>query len=155
VFQLLKSISKGLAMEIAGGERWFSAIFVRDLVDGLIAAARSSRAAGRTYFLSHAKPATWSQLRDSAGEIMHRRPRVVRVPVAGARAVGYCAELWSRLTGRPGIVSRDKVAEAVCQWWTCDTRRAAAELGFTAPTTLQAGLQETLAWYKEAGWLSY
>ena len=31
VFQLLRSISKGWILEIAGGERWFSAIYVRDL----------------------------------------------------------------------------------------------------------------------------
>jgi|SRR5271157_684751 len=155
VFQLLKSISKGLAVEIAGGERWFSAIFVRDLVEGLVAAARSPRAAGRTYFLAHATPATWSHLRAVAAGIMQRTPRVVRIPVAGARAVGYCAEVWSRITGKPGIVSREKVAEAQCTWWTCDTRRAAEELGFAARTSLADGLRETLAWYKEAGWLTY
>jgi nucleoside-diphosphate-sugar epimerase len=33
--------------------------------------------------------------------------------------------------------------------------RAAAELGFEAKTTLQAGLTETLAWYKESGWLKW
>ena len=32
-------------------------------------------------------------------------------------------------------------------------RRAAAELGFEAPTGLEEGLARTLAWYKEAGWL--
>ena len=39
--------------------------------------------------------------------------------------------------------------------WTCDTARAAAELGFVAPTSLDDGLAATLAWYKEAGWLKY
>jgi nucleoside-diphosphate-sugar epimerase len=39
--------------------------------------------------------------------------------------------------------------------WTCDTRRAAAELNFQARTSLPQGLAETLAWYKEAGWLHY
>lgn len=155
VFQLLKSISKGLAVEIGGGERWFSAIFARDLVNGLLAAARSVRAAGRTYFLAHAKPITWGDLRAVAAKSMGRTPRVVRIPVAGARAVGYCAEMWSRLTGTPGILSRDKVVEAQCRWWTCDTRRATEELGFTAPTDLAAGIAETLRWYKEAGWLKY
>jgi nucleoside-diphosphate-sugar epimerase len=155
VFQLLKSISKGLAVEMGGGERWFSAIFVRDLVEGLLAAARSTRAAGRTYFLAHATPLTWGDLRAVASQVMGRTPRVVRIPVAGARAAGYCAEVWSRLTGTPGIVSREKVVEAECRWWTCDTRRASEELGFTAPTTLAAGLAETLGWYKEAGWLKY
>ena len=155
VFQLLKSISKGLVLQIAGGERWFSAIYVKDLVEGLIAASESSRAAGRSYFLAHSKPASWTQLGAVAGRIMGRNPRVLRVPVAVAHAVGYSAEVWSRITRKPGIISREKVAEAQCMSWTCDPRRAAAELGFQAATSLEEGLAETLAWYKEAGWLKY
>jgi nucleoside-diphosphate-sugar epimerase len=86
---------------------------------------------------------------------MARTPRVVTLPVAVAYAVGACAELLARLSGRPGIVSREKIAEARCMAWTCDTTRAAAELGFVAPTSLDQGLRQTLAWYKEAGWLTY
>ena len=67
----------------------------------------------------------------------------------------YCAEGWSRITRRPGILSRDKVTEACCRAWTCDSRRAARELGFSASTSLETGLARTLAWYKEAGWISY
>jgi nucleoside-diphosphate-sugar epimerase len=52
-------------------------------------------------------------------------------------------------------VSRDKIAEARCASWTCDVRRASAELGFEARVTLEAGLAKTLAWYREAGWLTY
>jgi nucleoside-diphosphate-sugar epimerase len=63
--------------------------------------------------------------------------------------------MWSRLTRKPGIVSREKIREALCCWWTCDTRRAAAELGFRAKTPLDAGLALTLRWYKEAGWLKW
>ena len=46
VFQLLKSISKGLVLEIAGGERWFSAIYVKDLVEGLMARCPRARCSG-------------------------------------------------------------------------------------------------------------
>jgi nucleoside-diphosphate-sugar epimerase len=155
VFQLLKSISKGLVLEIAGGERWFSAIYVKDLVQGLLAAVGGSRAPGRTYFLAHAKPVSWGQLGASAARIMNRRPRVLSVPFALANAVGACAEGWARLSGKPGIISREKIAEAQCMAWTCDTSRAAAELGFVAPTSLDSGLAATLSWYKEAGWLTY
>jgi nucleoside-diphosphate-sugar epimerase len=90
-----------------------------------------------------------------AARIMSRKPRVLRVPVALANAVGYGAELWSRATRKPGIISREKIVEARCPSWTCDTRRAASELGFQAATPLEAGLAATLAWYKEAGWLQY
>jgi dihydroflavonol-4-reductase len=156
VFPLLKSISMGLVLEMAGGERWFSAIYVKDLVEGLLAAARSPRAPGRAYFLAHAQPVSWGQLRTTAARIMARRtPRVVKVPFAVAHAVGACAELRARLCGKPGIVSREKIAEARCMAWTCDTTRAAGELGFVAPTSLDEGLKQTLAWYKEAGWLTY
>jgi nucleoside-diphosphate-sugar epimerase len=155
VFQLLKSISKGLVLEIAGGERWFSAIYVKDLVAGMLAAAASPRAAGRAYFLAHAAPVSWRQLSTSAARIMARTPRVLTLPVAVAGAAGACSEIWARLTRRPGILSREKVAEACCMAWTCDTRRAESELGFVATTSLDDGLAATLAWYKEAGWLTY
>jgi nucleoside-diphosphate-sugar epimerase len=155
VFQLLRSISKGLVLEIAGGERWFSAIYVGDLVEGLVAAARQPSASGRTYFLTHAKPVSWSELAETAARIMGRKPRVVRVSARVADMVGACAEAWSRFTGVPGILSREKILEARCSAWICDHRRAAAELNFTAPTSLADGLARTLPWYKEAGWLTY
>lgn len=155
VFQLLKSISRGLVLEIAGGERLFSAIYVKDLVEGILAAARCPRAPGRDYFMAHPKPLSWAELSMAAAGIMRRNPRVVRIPVRVAAVAGACAELVARVTGKPGILSRDKVVEAECRYWTCDTRRATAELGFTAATSIGPGLAETLAWYKEAGWLAY
>jgi dihydroflavonol-4-reductase len=159
VFQLLKSIRQGIVVQIsggdAGGDRWFSAIYAMDLADGMIAAAGASGAAGRTYYLAHSVAVSWNQLGAIAARIMGCSPRVVRVPVAAALGVGYCAELWSRLTRKPGIVSRDKVTEAECTYWICDTRRAKAEIGFAAPTNLEQGLASTLAWYREAGWLKW
>jgi len=155
VFQLLKSISKGLVLEIAGGERWFSAIYVEDLVDGILAASNVPQAEGRDYFLAHPKAASWSELAGIAAGVMRKRPRVIRIPVPLAYAVGWAGELWSTITRVPGIISREKIDEARCEAWTCDTRRAAADFGFEAQTPLADGLAKTLAWYKEAGWLTY
>lgn len=153
VFQILKSVSRGWMLEIGRGERRFSAVYVDDLADGLIRAA--SGPAGRTYFLTHPEPNTWSSLASAAARIMNLKVRVLHVPAAAAYAVGYCAEIWAHVTGRPGIISRDKIAEAQYPFWICDSRRAAAELGWKAATSLDAGLLKTLAWYKEAGWIRY
>ena len=155
VLQMLKPIAKGWALEIAGGERWFSVIYVRDLVEGLIAAARSRAAAGDTYFLSHPDPVSWSDLMSAAARLMHRRPCTLRIPPVVAQAVGLCADIWARSTRRPSILSREKIAEARCEAWICDPSRAARELGFRARTPLEKGLAETLAWCKEAGWLRF
>jgi nucleoside-diphosphate-sugar epimerase len=156
VFQVLKPVARGWAIEMAGGERRFSAIFVKDLVNGLLLAARSPQASGRTFFMAHPQPISWRELGVAAARVMGRRPpRVISVPYAAAWAAAACAEGWSRMARRAGIVSRDKVVEARWPSWTCDAGRASAELGFEARTTLEAGLAETLAWYKEAGWLKY
>jgi dihydroflavonol-4-reductase len=155
VFPLLQSISRGIVLQIAGGERWFSMIYVRDLVDGILAAARHSQILGRTYFLSHPQPLNWTNLADTAASLMRRKPLVLRVPPIAAYGVGWAAEMWSSLSRTPGILSREKVAEASYPRWVCDSRRASVELGFEAQTGLNAGLSETLAWYKEAGWLKY
>jgi nucleoside-diphosphate-sugar epimerase len=155
VFPFLRSIARGVELRIAGGERWFSAIYVRDLVDGILAAAASPQAPGRTYFLSHAQPVNWSHLGDATARLVRRKRLVLRVPVTAAYGIGYLAEFWSAITRQPGMVSREKINEALCARWVCDTRRAATELGFEAKTSLDAGLAETLAWYKEAGWVKY
>jgi nucleoside-diphosphate-sugar epimerase len=155
VFRILKGVARGLALELAGGERWFSAIYVEDLADGLWAAARVSKAAGRAYFLAHRKPVSWGELGATAAQILGTRPRTLRIPVAAANTVAIFSELWSHITRNPAIISREKVAEACCRFWTCDPARAAGDLGFEAPTPLAAGLAKTLAWYKEAGWLKY
>jgi len=153
VLQILKPICRGVSLEISGGEPRFSLVYVRDLVDGLLA-ARAQQAAGRIYFLAYPKPISWSELVCAAAGIVGRAPRVLRVPVSLAYAIGFWAEIWSSLARRPGIISRAKVRDAGLSW-VCDTRRAAAELGFEAKTPLEVGLAETMAWYKEAGWLKY
>jgi nucleoside-diphosphate-sugar epimerase len=155
VFKILKPLTQGLAFQIGGGDRWFSAIYVKDLIDGLIMASRAPQAAGRTYFLANSKAVSWSELGAATARITGRKARILRVPGPMAYAAGWSAEMWAQLTGKPGIISREKVREAQCSYWTCDTRRAAEEIGFEARTPLDAGLAETLAWYREAGWLKY
>lgn len=156
VLQILKSVAKGVSVEIAGGERWFSAIFVKDLAEALLLAASHPHAAGRTYFLAHSKPATWRDLAVIAARLMGRKPPLcLKVPFRAAYAFAACVEAWARIKGKPDIVSRDKLREARYNSWTCDPGRAAAELGFRARTDLEAGLAETLAWYREAGWITY
>lgn len=155
VFQVLKPVSKGWSFQMTGGERWFSAIYVGDLAAELVRLAASQTGAGRTYYLAHQRPVSWKGLAECAARIMGVKLRVLRIPPVLALAVGACAEAWAQITDRPGIISREKIAEGRCAAWTCDTERARAELGFEAATDLEHGLAETLAWYKEAGWLSY
>ncbi len=155
VYGILKSISRGIVPRIAGGERWFSMVYIDDLLDGLLAAASTPQAAGRTYFISHPDAVNWSTLGAAAGRIMGRNPRALPIPIPAAYTLAFFAENWSRLTRTPSFLSREKIREATRSRWVCDPTLASTELGVESRTSLSAGLAATLAWYKEAGWLSY
>lgn len=156
VFEVLKSAANGVSLEVSGGGEWFSAIYVRDLVEGILMATTAPAAAGRAYFLTHSEPASWRALGAEAARRMGRRPPLtLRLPYAAAYAAGWGYELWALAVRKPSIVSRDKICEARHSAWTCSAARAESELGFKAPTSLTRGLELALAWYKENGWLRY
>lgn len=153
VFEMLRSVDRGIDLRIGRGERWFSAIYVEDLVEGLIAAARSAGATGKVYFLTHPEPVSWTRFTATAAKLLDRHPRTVYLPRAAAFAAGCLAEGWSRATRKPGIISRDKVREAAYPRWTCSAELARRDLGFTAAVSLEEGMTKAIAWYKAEGWL--
>lgn len=155
VFQAFRSVSRGVMLKIGSGASYFSYIHVRDLVEGLLAVARSNSSGGRTYNLANPEPITWGEFADVSARLMMRKVRVMPVPAPAAMLLGAAADLLARLRKRPGIVSRDKVREAACRYWTCDTSRVRNELGYKPELSFQEGAASTLAWYREEGWLNF
>src|SRR3569833_174285 len=153
VFQILKSASQGIALRNAGDEIWCSAIYVRELVDGFLLAAQSSSPAGKTWFLAHPKPVSFTEMIAGIAQTIGRTPRIVTIPPAAAFAAGASAEMLSRLTRKPGILSRDKVREMVCTRWVCGFVCVLFELGFFVFTDFREGIEKSVAWYRAAGWL--
>jgi nucleoside-diphosphate-sugar epimerase len=157
VYQVIRTVARGWMAQIGTALRGFSHVYVGDLVDGLIAAAdrASAGAGGQVFYLANSAPVSWDEFGNVAARLMGRKVRTVAIPESAAYVLGLCAEWWTRLSGKPGILSRDKVLEACCAGWVCDPGRARRELGFCASTGLEEGLRRTLDWYKEAGWLKF
>jgi dihydroflavonol-4-reductase len=155
VFRIFKAAAGGVMLKIGRPESYFSFIHVADLVDGLIGAAQRPASAGRTYFLSNPSPVSWTEFSSIAAAVMVRKLRTFAAPAWAAYLAGASAEVLARLTGRPGILSRDKIVDARQRYWICDPSRAAAELGFCAHTALREGIAATLEWYRHERWLSY
>ncbi|HWC00290.1 MAG TPA: NAD-dependent epimerase/dehydratase family protein, partial [Bryobacteraceae bacterium] len=105
VFQMIRPAVRGWMLQIGSGERFFSVIYVKDLVEGLLAAATAPEA-GKTYFLAGPKAVSWTEFGAAAANLAGRRLRTVAVPRLVAGAVGLAGEWWWRLSGRPVILSR-------------------------------------------------
>ena len=75
------------------------------------------------------------------------------LPTALLWLVCLAQELGSRLTGKPNVLSLQKFAELRAPGWVCDPTRLEHETGYACATTLNSGIAETLAWYREHNWL--
>ncbi|MGH9719243.1 MAG: NAD-dependent epimerase/dehydratase family protein [Bryobacteraceae bacterium] len=153
VFEVFRAASKGFFFRIGRVERYFSYVFVDDLVDGLISAATIDSAAGKTFFLASPSPVSWTEFADRIESLMNRKCKVVSLPESVAFAAAEVAEKLSRLGLAPKVLTRDKVREARHRYWICGTAHAESVLGFRAKTSLDEGLATTLTWYKNSKWL--
>ena len=153
VLKFFRAAARGWLLRIGRQESYVSIVHVEDLVDGLLAAARSSHGEARSYFIANSEPVSWDEFAGLVAELAGRRLRTVCVPASVAWMIGLLAELGSRFAARPSILSREKIREARCRYWVCDPSRARLELGFTVKKTLHEGVAETLDWYKIRKWL--
>ncbi|MFB3828106.1 MAG: NAD-dependent epimerase/dehydratase family protein [Bryobacteraceae bacterium] len=151
VLHIFRAVSRGRMVRIGRGDSRFSFIYVKDLAEALASAARS--AAPGTYFAAHPRAVSWGDFANAIGAELRVKVRTLAAPAWAAYAAGFCAELWSRVAARPLIISRDKIREAVHPYWTCNPGRARAAFGFEARTALAQAVAETVAWYRENGWL--
>ncbi|HEX9704894.1 MAG TPA: NAD(P)-dependent oxidoreductase [Gemmatimonadales bacterium] len=153
VLKLFQLVRRGVALTVGGWDREVSLIYVKDVVQGLLAAATAERAAGRTYCLSHPAPITWREFALAVGSVMNRAPRLVSVPVALAQVVAVAGELAARVRNSVSILNRERVRDLAQSRWVCDATRAMTEIGFQPAYELTRGVGETAAWYRAAGWL--
>lgn len=153
VLKLFQLVRRGVALTVGGWDREASLIYVKDVVQGLIAAASCDRAAGRTYCLAHPATITWREFALEVGRVLGREPRLFSLPVPVAQVVAVAGELAARLTNRVSILNRERVRDLAQPRWVCDPSRALDEIGFRPAYPIARGVAETAAWYREAGWL--
>ncbi len=138
---------------MGGWERQVSLIYVKDLVETLIAAAGSERTIGNTYCLAHPEPVRWSDFAREAGKALGRKPILLSLPMWVARPVAVVAELIAKLRRVAAILNRERVLEISQERWVCDPTDAFADAGFRPRFDIGRGVSETAAWYLKAGWL--
>ena len=90
---------------------------------------------------------------DIFAEAMKINALRLRIPKQILFGVAFFAECLSRVSGKPSIMNRGKVAEMIQQNWVCDITKARTLLGFEPRISLARGAESTVAWYKNENWL--
>jgi nucleoside-diphosphate-sugar epimerase len=142
-----------LRLSLLGGLRALSLVYVRDLATAVVAALTHPRAEGRTYYVASHEVVTLAGLAREIAARLGVWTVPLALPVELLWPVCLAQEGWSRLTGRPSVLGWQKYAELRARAWVCDPTRIERELEVRCPTRLKDGLDETLASYRQEGWL--
>ena len=153
VFEFFHTVSRGLQPMAGLQEKFVSMIHVSDLVRGTVMAAESEMAIGQTYFISSKRVYGWRELGEITRRALGKRVLRIRVPEPGIYAIAAVAELMAKFSSKPALINFEKARDMVQDYWTCDASKAKRELGFEEEIQLEEGIQSTMAWYKNVGWL--
>ncbi len=134
-------------------DQTLSIVHVADVVEGLYLAALSPRAIGQTYFVSSEKSYTWHSIAEATRSGFSHKAWLLRIPNRGLLALSVVAEQISRRLDKPLIIDRDKVREMIQASWVCSPQKAMDELGYRQKISLEAGVSQTIDWYKKNQWL--
>ena len=153
VFEFFSAMSKGLQPMIGFNNKEVSLIHVADLVTGIIAAGESPGGAGQTYFISSERFYDWKTIGSITAKVMGKRALRLRIPEAGVYAIAAVSELYGLVSRKPVLLNFEKARDIVQDAWTCSIAKAQRELNFRESLTLEEGIRNTVAWYRDKGWI--
>lgn len=154
IYTLIATAARRRLFPIVGEGRQpqLSLVHVRDLVRGMAEAAEAPEAAGQAYFLSSEVGYSWEEVRCAVVEALGRGVLRLNLPRALVTPVGVAAELAGRVLGAYPPLNREKTREAK-HTWLCSVEKAQREIGYRPAVGLEEGMAETVAWYRDEGWL--
>ncbi|MDP2323544.1 MAG: NAD-dependent epimerase/dehydratase family protein [Gammaproteobacteria bacterium] len=132
---LVRAVSSGWPLPRASIRNARSLLYVGNLADAVALCLRGSRPGRQTYLLSDGEDVSTPDLVRRLAVALDRPARLLPVP-AGLLRLGL------RLTGRGSAY--DRLAGSL----QVDSSAITRELGWRPPHTLDAGLRETVAWYR-------
>lgn len=151
---LFRAVQSRFAPHFGGGRQELSLVFAPDLAGATLAALDSTHAMGKTIHVAAPGFITARQLSGEIARQLGVRPVTPALPMSCLLPICAACTAWSRMTGRPHILSLDKYAELTAPGWVCRVDQLHATLGFTCPTSIETGLARTIDWYRANGLLA-
>lgn len=152
-FMMAESIKKHVDFAVGYRCQDITFIYVQDVVQAVFLSL-SKDVCGRTFLLSDGEvysSRTFSKLLQK--ELGIKRVLRITAPLWLLYAVSVAAESLAHVTGKISALNRDKYNIMKQRNWRCDITPARRDLGFTPEYKLKRGVEITVKWYKENGWL--
>ncbi|MEQ8280907.1 MAG: NAD-dependent epimerase/dehydratase family protein [Deltaproteobacteria bacterium] len=152
-FELFKQAEKGWSVFFGNRDRWFSGVYVDDLVEATLVAADHDKAVDRGYFICDGVPITWQSFQRTISEVSGKKVRELDLPEALVSIAAWGGELLSSIDKKPRLFNRQKALMGKQIAWTCTHKRAREDFGYVPKVDVEAGARLALDWYRDNGWV--
>lgn len=152
IFILFKTINQGLEPYIGKTQQMLSFIYVKDLAEIIVRLLKSDLE-HKTYNISDGLSYSRYALADEIKKSLHKRTLKMHIPL---NLIEGLASLMDRLyanSPKTPTLNKEKIKELTAANWTCSIESLKKDLNFVPQYNLERGLDETIKWYKNNGWL--
>jgi nucleoside-diphosphate-sugar epimerase len=147
---LFRAVARyGVYPKLGAGNQRYSFVYVKDLARVLLLAGETARRVNEVYFVANDEPLDWQMAAGLIAGFANRRPRAVAIPAVVARGLGRLNDMLASISGRPALVSSDKVQEMLAAGWICSTEKIHAAWDFSCNYTTSEALRETYEFYRQ------
>ncbi len=148
-----KFIKKGILPSLASKQRRLSLCYVKDLIRAFDLCLQKNIESGETFNIADPRPYSWDEFGREAGKVLGKKLFTVKIPLFLLYLMAFISEGTAKLRKKTSVLDQRRLKEMKQPAWIADTRKAENLLAYSPTTSLRDGLQETLNWYIDQGWL--
>jgi UDP-glucose 4-epimerase len=148
-FVLLKS--NHLEVYINNDRQLLSFVHVHDLVDAIFIAMESD-AMHQNLLVSDLSNYTSREFNNLVKKALNVKTISIIVPAAVAGFFAVISEVIGNIKGKTPLLNRERLKEFKAKNWSVNCKQI-EQFGYTPKYKLEEGIQHTIDWYKNEGWI--
>lgn len=152
-FLMFESIKKGFDFSVGFRRQMLTFLYAGDLAKAVFDALEKAPA-GETYCLAEERAYSQKEFRKMTAKALKKHFVLpMRMPLWAVKIVSVIAEKWGVARMKPSTLNSDKFRIMKQRNWQVDVSKAKRDFGFSAPTSLEEGIKQSIDWYRKNGWL--
>lgn len=148
---LFRLIQRGLFVFLGDGRGTLHPVYIDDLVEGVLL-CRAGHSSNRLYILGGGEIVTIRQLASCLAQGLGARPPRWRLPLGIAWPAALAFEMAGKMARFEPPITRSRLA-LFTRHHGYTIAKARRELGYQPRVGLHAGLEQTIRWYRDQGYL--
>lgn len=153
-FMEIKSVQSGFDFAVGSVPQRITFIYVKDLATAAFLALENEAIRNRHYFVADGDVHTDESFARTIQDILQKKHVLhARIPLGLVNIACHCSEWIGKLLNKSMTLNTDKYIILKQRNWICDIESLKADLNFTPAYSLKKGLEESIEWYRNEGWL--